>query len=141
MATTDLRDACVEIVEEIQTISGIRSAPEVPPESTDLYPFVVTYPGGGDYHQGPAQVMTGMHNITVELHVERKDLPRNYSTVLDLIDVIPYELMKLLNAGGFSTLSTFGNIEYSFGAMSWNEVETIGVRYTITDVKVQTTIT
>ena len=141
MATTDLRDACIEIVEEIQTISGIRSAPEVPPESTDLFPFVVTYPGAGNYHQGPFKVMTALHNITVELHVEKKDLPRNFGTVMDLIDVIPYELMKLLNASGFSTISTFGNIEYSFGTMSWNDVETIGVRYTITDVKVQTTIT
>ena len=141
MATTDLRDACIEIVEEIQTISGIRSAPEVPPESTDLFPFVVTYPGAGNYHQGPFKVMTALHNITVELHVEKKDLPRNFGTVMDLIDVIPYELMKLHNASGFSTISTFGDIEYSFGALSWGDVETIGVRYTITDVKVQTTIT
>jgi len=138
MSVTDLKAACIEIVNEIQTIPGIRSAPEEPPESTELYPFVVTYPGTGTYHQGPAVVLTGLHDITIELHVARRDLPRNYTTVLDLIDQIPYELQKLLNAGGYSTIKTFGDIEYTFGAMSWGGVDTIGVRYTITQVKTQT---
>lgn len=135
-----LLDAVNEIIAEIQTISGIRRVPEQPPENNDQFPFAIVYPGTGSYHQAPAVVMTGLHNVTIELHVSRKDLPRDYSTVMNLIDKIPEELMKLHNAGGFSDLATFGDIEYSFGSMIWAGVDTLGVRYTMTDVKVQTNL-
>jgi len=139
--TTDLYKACKEIVDEIQTISSIRSAPEDPPDKPALFPFVVTYPESGTYRQGPARVMTGLHNILIELHVARKDLPRDYATIMNLIDVIPYELNLLLNDGGFSTIQTWDNIEYVLGTLMWNGVETLGVRYTMTEVKIHKGLT
>ena len=141
MANTQLLDAIGEIIDEIKTISGIRSAPDEPPESTDLFPFVVVYPGSGVYEVGnPIGYTRALHNIVIELHVARKDLPRNYSTVMSLIDEIPIELGKLLKASGFSDLSTFESIEYSFLPMSYGGVDTLGVQYTITDVKIQVSL-
>ena len=136
-----LKDAVAEIVEELQTISGIRRVPNEPPETNDQFPFAVVYPITGLYTQGPAQLMKGLHSVNVELHVARKDLPRDFSVVMELIDEIPFELMKLLNDGGYSNLSTIGQIEYTFGPLSWAGVETLGVTYTITGVKVETEIT
>lgn len=136
-----LKDAVAEIVDELQTISGIRRVPDNPPENNDQFPFAVVYPITGLYTQGPAQLMKGLHSVNVELHVARKDLPRDFSVVMELIDDIPYELMKLLNDGGYSNLSTIGEIEYTFGPLSWSGVDTLGVTYTITGVKVETAIT
>ena len=136
-----LKEAVAEIVDELQTISGIRRVPDAPPENNEQFPFAVVYPITGLYTQGPAQLMKGLHSVNIELHVARKDLPRDFSLVMDLIDEIPYELMKLLNDGGYSELDTIGVIEYTFGPLSWAGIETLGVTYTITGVKVQTAIT
>ena len=136
-----LKDAVNDIVDELQTISGIRHVPDEPPENNDQFPFAVVYPLTGLYTQGPAQLMKGLHNVNIELHVARKDLPRDYATVMDLIDTIPWELMKKLNDAGYSNLATLGPIEYTFGPLAWAGVETLGVTYTITGVKVETEIT
>jgi len=133
-----LKDAVKEIVDELQTIKDIRRVPDNPPENNDQFPFAVAYPISGFYTQGPAMVMTGLHSVNVELHVSRKDLPRDFALVMDLIDQIPQELMSLLNDGGFSEIQTFGEIPYTFGPLSWAGVDTLGVTYTIENVKVQT---
>jgi hypothetical protein len=141
MAFSTLKDAVAEIVDELQTISGIRRVPNDPPENNDQFPFAVVYPLTGGYVGGATGVMKGLHSINIELHVARKDLPRDFSVVMGLIDTIPLELMSLRNAGGFTKLETFGVIEYTFGPLSWASVETLGVTYTLTDVKVETEIT
>jgi hypothetical protein len=141
MAVEALKDAVAEIIDELQTISGIRRVPDNPPESNDQFPFAVVYPITGIYTQGPAGLLKALHSVNIELHVARKDLPRDFSVVMDLIDDIPYELQKLLNDGGFSNLATIGEIEYTFGPLSWAGVDTLGVTYTITNVKVETAIT
>ncbi len=141
MAITALDDAVDEIINELKTISGIRRVPDEPPENNEQFPFLVGMPGEGTYTQGPAQVMKGLHDVRLELHVARKDLPRDYRQVMNLIDEIPYQLMKRLNDGGWSNLATFGVITYTFSFLEWANVDTLGVIYTITDVKVQTAIT
>jgi hypothetical protein len=59
---------------------------------------------------------------------------------MNVIDEIPYQMMKRLNDGKWSNLATFGEIEYTFGPLSWAGVDTLGVTYTITNVKVETAI-
>jgi hypothetical protein len=141
MAIEDLRNAVSEIVDELQTISGIRRVPDEPPENNDQFPFAVVYPLTGLYTQGPAQLMKGLHSVNIELHVSRKDLPRDFALVMSLIDEIPWQMMKRLNDGEWSNLATIGVIEYTFGPLSWAGVETLGVTYTMTGVKVETAIT
>jgi len=136
-----LKDAISEIIDELQTISGIRRVPEEPPETNNSFPFAVVYPSFGDYNIGPPELMRAIHSINIELHVARKDLPRDYTKVMDLIDTIPIELYKLLRTSGYTYLATFGPISYTFGPLSWGGVDTLGVTYTMTEVKIQTDIT
>ena len=137
-----LKDAINDIVIELQTIKDIRRVPDEPPENNDQFPFAVVYPLTGLYTQGPAQLMKGLHNVNIELHVVRKvDLAREFNQVMNLIDTIPWELMKKLNDAEYNNLATIGQIEYIFGPLSWAGVETLGVTYTIIDVKVETEIT
>ena len=141
MAITDFRDATAEIIDVLQTIPGIRRVPDDPPEDNEQFPFLVAMAQDGVYTQGPAQVMKALHSVRLELHVSRKDLPRDYKHVMKLIDEIPYYLMKHLNDGGFSNLATFGEITYIFDDLAWAGTPTLGVIYTVTNVKVQTAIT
>jgi len=83
-----------------------------------------------------------LHNVNIELHVVRKtDLAREFNQVMNLLDTIPWELMKKLNDAEYDNLATIGHIEYTFGPLQWAGVDTIGVTYTITGVKVETVIT
>ena len=137
-----LKDAISEIVSELQTIKGIRRVPDEPPENNEQFPFAVVIPLTGLYTQGPAQLMKGLHSIIIELHVVRKaDLAREFNQIMDLIDTIPWELMKKLNDAEYNNLATIGQIEYTFGPLEWSQVQTLGVTYTITGVKVETEIT
>ena len=137
-----LKDAIAEIIDELQTISGIRYAPDALVESAhDQFPFAVVYPLTGAFVGGPATLMKGLHGINIELHVARKDVPRDFSTVMDLIDEIPWQLMKLRNDGKLTHMATFGAITYTFGSLAWAGVETLGVTYTINDTKIEREIT
>jgi hypothetical protein len=135
-----LKDAIAEIVDELQTISDIRRVPDEPPENNDQFPFAVVYPTSGSYAQLMTVEMRALHNVNIELHVSRKDLPRDFALVMKLIDTIPLELMKLHKDGGFSNLDTFGDIAYIFGPLNWAGVDTLGVTYTITDLKIKTDV-
>jgi hypothetical protein len=136
-----LKNTVAEIVDELQTISGIRRVPDEPPENNEQFPFAVVYPLTGLFIPGPATLMKGLHSINIELHVARKDLPRDFAQVMDLIDEIPYQIMKLRNDGLLTSMATFGPITYIFGPLSWSGVETLGVTYTIEEVKVEREIT
>ena len=134
-----LKDAAQEIIDELKEISDIRRVPDEPPETNSQFPFAVLYPVRGNYAGGPPGLMKGLHNIVIELHVARKDLPRDYSTVMDIIDQVPEQLLSAMKNARFSYLDTFERIEYEFGALSWDGIDTLGVTYTMLNVKVQTT--
>ena len=134
-----LKDAAQEIIDELRKISDIRRVPDEPPETNSQFPFAVVYPLRGNYAGGPPGLMKGLHGVVIELHVARKDLPRDYDKVMDIIDQIPEQLLSAMKNGRFSYLDTFDVIEYEFGALSWAGVDTLGVTYTMTNTKVQTT--
>jgi hypothetical protein len=136
-----LKDAVNDIIEALQELDDIRRVPDEPPENNDQFPFAVVYPLTGTYEQEMTQFMKGLHSVNIELHVARKDLPRDYRQVMKLIDQIPNKLMKKHSDGELTNLSTFGVVEYTFGPLSWAGVDTLGVTYSITGLKVQTTVT
>lgn len=136
-----LKDAVNDIIDALQELGDIRRVPDEPPENNDQFPFAVVYPLTGSYEMPTRGLMKGLHSINIELHVARKDLPRDYRQVMKLIDQIPNKLMKKQIDAGLSNMDTFGITEYTFGPLSWAGVDTLGVTYTVTDVKVQTAVT
>jgi len=133
-----LKDAIQDIILELREISDLRKVPDEPPEQSNQFPFVTVFPEYGNYHTGPPGLVTGIHDIRMELHVVRRDLPRDYEKVINLIDEIPEKLYTTLKDSGFSNLETFGDITYEFSALNYGGVDTLGVIYRITGVKVQT---
>ncbi len=140
MALTPLLDAVGEIIDELQTIQGIRRVPDEPPMNNEQFPFVVAMPDNGSYELEMTHFLKGLHNIRIELHVALKDLPRDYEQVMGLIDVIPYQIAKKLKDGKFTKLATYGVVNYVFDFLRYGDVNTLGVIYTMTNVKVETTV-
>jgi len=137
---SDLKDAVQEVVNMLREVDGLRRVPDEPPENNDQFPFVIVYPGDGRYKGGPPGLVTGLHNIVIELHIARKDLPRDFSSAMVLFDRIPFKLFANLKAKKFSTIRTFSDIEYEFGPLNYAGIDTLGPTYTMTEVKIQTTL-
>jgi hypothetical protein len=80
------------VVEQIQdamgALEGMKSAPDSPPESIDAFPFAVSYegPGSWDYYAGGKR---WLGQIYTELHVARKDLPRDIQQIAFYSDKVP----------------------------------------------------
>lgn len=133
----EIGDVIDEIVNQLRDkVTGLRRIPDAPPESNDQFPFAVVYPVSGSYSGHTPEDMVGLHDINIELHILRKDLPRNFDSVIDLQDDIPNALLVGIKDSDFSDLITFGDITYTFGALEWAGVQTLGVTYTVSGVKV-----
>lgn len=133
-----LQDVISEIQNTAGAVDGIRAAPDYIPESLNIFPFLVCYAGTGSFEISPTGVMKGLHSIILELHVARRDLSRDVKNAMQYSDSIPLALMHDPTIGG--TVSTFGRISYTFGGMQYGDQLTLGFRFTIENVKLQTTI-
>lgn len=139
MATLQL--AIDQIQDEVGALSGIRGAPDEPPDSINVFPFAVCYARSGSYYIGPPDVMTGLHTIVLELHVARKDLARDVATAMGYAKSIPNAIYSALKDGSLTAISTLGDIRYEFVPMTWAGQDTIGFRFYIEEVKTQDAIT
>jgi hypothetical protein len=138
---TTLQDAIVEIQRNIGTLPGIRRSPDAPPERADTFPFAVSYLGDGDWKEEPAGLKTGLHTIVIEIHVARKDLPRDVTAVMKYAESVPNLIFKRLNVDSLAgTIQTITSISYTFGSLGWRDVDTIGFQFKINGVKVQSAI-
>lgn len=126
-----IQDVCL-------TVSGIKGAPDYAPEQINVYPFVVTYPGEGSIQFGTTDEMKALHDVIVEVHVARKDLPMDMRAVAGFVDSIPAVLLADPTLAG--TCSTFQSIRYRFGALGWGGQDTLGYRFTVVGVKVRTAL-
>jgi hypothetical protein len=132
-----LVDAIKDIQYTISSIPGIRSAPDDPPEDATAYPFVVAYAGSGEFRTGePAGQMLYLGSIIVDLHVARKDLPRDAEKAMTYHESIPNDILEDTTLGG--TISTCGPVSCSgLIAMSYGGQDTLGLRFTVQNVKIQ----
>ena len=139
MAT--LQGAIDQIQGQIAAVSGIRAAPSEPPDKLEFFPFAVCYARSGAYQIGPPEVMTGLHVIVIEVHVARRDLPRDVRAAMAYAKAIPDKVFSALKGNYLTAISTLGQIRYEFGPMVWGKQDTLGFRFFLEDVKTQDTIT
>ena len=132
-----LQDAIANVQTTIKAISGIREAPATPPKNISVFPFVVAYAGAGEFRTGePAGQMKYLGSIIVDLHVARKDLPRDAAKAMGYHESIPNAILKDTTLG--AKVDTCGPVSCSgLIFMNYGEVETLGLRFTITNVKIK----
>ena len=89
------------------------------------------------YIQGLAE---GLHSLVVEIHVARKDLPRDVETALPFGELLAAAVFDDPTLGGtVDTVRADEGITYTFGALAWGGQATIGWRITV-PVKIQTVL-
>lgn len=139
MAT--LQDAIDQIVDAVGVLTGIRHAPDEPTDKAPAFPAIMAYAESGHYSHMPIGVMTGVHTITVELMVARKDLPRDVAAAMAYAKSIPNAIYKAHKAGTLTAVEEIGDINYSFGPMAWGGEDCIGFKFKVAGVKTQDSIT
>jgi len=135
-----------QIVSKVQSyigaISGMRSAPASPPDQPKMYPFSLVYPGEGEWSMEPISWKKGLHSIVIEIHVQRRDLPRDFESVVGFCESIPNALFRELVADKWDgTVDTIGTISYVFGVLGYGGMDTIGFKFTVNGVKAQSALT
>jgi len=136
----ETRDAIAQALTYIRSLSGIRLAPAFPPEQASDFPFVTGYPGDGEHIETPAGLRTGLHNVIIELHVARKDLPFDYALAIPFVDSIPNLLFSNLTSKWAGKISTFDRISYRWGEMEWATQKTLGIQFIVQGVKIQSAV-
>jgi hypothetical protein len=114
----------------VSDISGIRSAPEDPPDNASVYPFAVCFPEGGNF-TGNDDAGKDFHDLVLQIHGTRKDLPRDYAAVIGYIEDVGHALRDDPTLGD-NVETIVGEITYSFGVMQWGGVETLGPQFKFT---------
>jgi hypothetical protein len=138
VATLD--DAITAAIGYVGGLTGVKQAPTEPPETIGDFPFVAGYPGDGEWIETPAGLKTGLHNVIIELHVARKDLPFDYALAIPYVDSIPNVLFSNLTDKWDGTISTFDRITYRWGEMEWGSQKTLGLQFIVQGVKIQSAV-
>ena len=143
MAT--LQQAIDAIQDLMGALTGMRSAPDEPPEDMSVFPFCVAYASDGTWGGfGGAGGKKGLHTIIVEVHIQRSDLPRDVAAAMAYSESVANALIGDPTLAG--TVDTIvGDITYTFGGLGWAQApgslpNTIGWRFQLV-VKQQSAIT
>lgn len=124
----DINDAVTYLQTLAGDIAGMRQAPEDPPEQAS-FPFCVSFVSGLISSVQPSfGSQINLYEITTEIHVARKDLPRDYAGIKGFAVSFPAAVwgdynknQKALN-GAVSTINTIAG---SLQPSQWGGAETL----------------
>jgi hypothetical protein len=133
------------VMDIVGAVSGIREAPDYPPEQLSDFPFAVAFPSEGTHQFGVPGERLFLGNVVLEVHVSRVDLPTAVQNSIGFGDTIPNALMAFTATAGAlclnGTADTFENITQTFGELNWGDTQTLGYRFVITNIKARSNLT
>lgn len=142
------QDVINAIQDCIGNVSGIKAAPDYPPDDMSVFPFAAAFEGPGSWQWYTSDdtygSKKGLLSIIVEIHLARIDLPNDARNAAYFSDAIPNAIMKgvrLDRLGG--KVVSVGKIDSSgLIPMSWGSAEknTIGYRFIVNEVNVKSDI-
>lgn len=127
----------------VDTVAGI-NVKNGPPETLDAadFPAAVIPPElTGEFRWGPRTAKQNLVTLPLEIHVARQDLATDIAASLDLGEAVADAIMATQNASSAlnGTVEAIETIKYSYRAMAWSNVATLGWRFDIT-VRMQSTL-
>lgn len=123
--STALEDAIAAFQAKVKTLlPTIRTAPDQPLDSVSAYPAGMTYIRRVSYSKQSATLVTGLHTAAIEIHVARKDLPRDVVSAMPYGETLPVALWSDTTLGG--KIAHINAIRGTFGAMKWADQDTLG---------------
>lgn len=139
MAT--LQEAIDQLVDAVGSLTGIRTAPDEPPNKIAVWPAIVTHVENGTFKHSPIGVMTGTHTVIMDLLLAHKDTTRDVTTLMGYAKSIPNAIFDAQKDGTLAAIEEIGEITYEFGPMVYADQECMGFRFRIRNVKTQDSIT
>lgn len=128
--------AILDLQSKALALSGMKYAPDSPPEATSAFPFAVSYEASGNLQLRSSGYADDLATIFTEFHVSRQILPKAIETAMAFRDPFLKSIIADPTLGG--TVSTIVSINKNFGFLEWAKIETVGYRFSIT-VKVRLT--
>jgi len=121
-----LQNVVDAVRDKLRTVSPtIRSVPDGPIENPSVFPFGTAFIRRVNYTQFSQTLRHGTHTLAVQVHVARKDLPRDIEKSVPYGEVVPVAIYNDLTLD--HKIATVTAIRGAFrGDMVWGDQETIG---------------
>lgn len=120
-----LQNVVDSVRDKLRTITPtIRSVPDGPIENPSVFPFGTAFMRRVNYTQFSQSLRHGTHTIAVQVHVARKDLPRDIEKSVPYGEAVPIAIYNDLTLN--HVISTVTEIRGAFRAMEWGDQETLG---------------
>ena len=130
----ELDNFITELSTVMETMTGVKDAPEYPPEGLNEFPTVVCYFVVGTFTYSQAGPAIGVHRVHADVHLGRTILPHDEEYAR------PYILRALTaiasNVQMSSTCEHCLLTGYEYGRLGYGGKETFGVRL-ILEVKIK----
>ena len=120
-----LAQICAGAQDVVELVTGVRAAPDVPPES-GLTGDVASYcfPGTGSVTEITAGDVEGRHTLHLYIITPRRNLRTDYARLIGLGDTVPRALLNAGHLGG--TVLQINQIRYTFGPLEWGGQQELG---------------
>lgn len=120
-----LQDVVDAVRNKLRTVDpAIRSVPDGPIENVSVFPFGTAFIRRVNYKQFSQTLRHGTHTIAVQVHVARKDLPRDIEKSMPYGEAVPIAIYNDLTLD--QKIATVTEIRGAFRAMEWGDAETLG---------------
>lgn len=134
-----LQDAIAALQVIVNAVSGIRQAPEYPPDGVMVYPTAIAYASNGTWTVLTKGGAKALHTLVLDVLFDPTHLPAAVKEAMRLSDALPKAILADPTLGG--TVETFGMISYEFRPLpEWGEPPPLGWRLRLDNVKVLTAL-
>jgi hypothetical protein len=115
----------------VAAVTGIKAAPASPPDApSGQWPLSIAFPSAGRFEGGGNVQLAGYHTIVVQIHYTRADLARAYATIAPYLETVVAAIAASPTLSSTVT-AIAGPVLYSFGAMTFASVDTIGWQFDV----------
>lgn len=129
MTVTTLASVVAGIQGVLETVSGVRAAPDIPPEQWGPGVYALVYPATGTFEEMTEGRVQGDHTLHVLVCTPRVNLRTDWAAVIALGDSVPLALIDEGTLSG-AILGT-NQIRYSFGEFEWGGQTLLGWRFEV----------
>lgn len=134
MTVATIGDVVARIVTVVKAVSGIRTAPDYPPDQIAAFPAVLVYPSTGTINTGDFGIADGLHDVAVEIRMPDKDLPHAMEVLIPFLTSIPVALTA--DPWMNQQCEAFPRITYSLFYSTYDTTQTVGFRFIVEKIRI-----
>ena len=130
--TQSLPGSIEALAAHARSISGVKYAPDYPPDNIGVFPFSVIYIENGQIMAEAADQSRNIVRVIVEIHVSRVLLATAIETATGYIETYGDLLVNDPTLGGACAAIPMGiseNITFEMGWLAWGGTPSFGVRF------------